>query len=240
MQQWRMLALEPSAMRAPDSINDSASIAANGAHLASALYRMSISDSQDVYASVASNASALTDVRDVRVDFDSSRDLLTLEAKLGDGPYLPARALSDGTLRFLALSVIEVDPRFGGLICMEEPENGIHPAKIQSMVDLLRQLAVDAHEAPGDDNPLRQVIVNTHSPRFVAYQRAEDLLLALPTSTLVGEREISTITVLPMSGTWRGSKRGTAGSKALIADYLTKPPHALMELDYPDREFELD
>lgn len=229
MQQWRNLALEPSAMRAPDSITGTSQIGSNGAHLAAALFRLARQGrDQDVYAEVAATASALTDVREVNVDFDAKRDLLTLEARLGGGPFLPARVLSDGTMRFLALSIIQADVAFRGLICIEEPENGIHPAKIEAMVTLLRNLAVDPQETPGLDNPLRQVIVNTHSPRFVASQNDDDLLVSLPRSAVVDGKAIETVTFVPMWSSWRSGSDGDGVSKYLIGDYLAAPEGAPM------------
>jgi len=44
-------------------------------------------------------------VKKIRVDRDEKRELLTLMMTGNDGTELPARALSDGILRFLALSV---------------------------------------------------------------------------------------------------------------------------------------
>lgn len=237
MQQWRNLALEPSAMRAPDSITGTSVIGSNGAHLAAALFRLARQgQDSDVYAEVAATASALTDVREMNVDFDAKRDLLTLEARLGSGPFLPSRVLSDGTMRFLALSVIQADESFGGLICMEEPENGIHPAKIEAMVSLLRDLAVDPDETPGTDNPLRQVIVNTHSPRFVVFQNDDDMLVALPRSLVINGRSVQTIKFAPMWDSWRAGRGGEGVSKGLIGDYLTAPEDAPMMLDWPGRE----
>ncbi len=236
MQQWRNLALEPSAMRAPDSITGTSVIGPNGAHLAAALFRLARQGQEPaIYAEVAATASALTDVREMNVDFDPKRDLLTLEAKLGSGPFLPSRALSDGTMRFLALSVIQADESFGGLICMEEPENGIHPAKIQAMVTLLRDLAVDPQEVPDADNPLRQVIVNTHSPRFVVFQNDDDLLVALPRSLVINGRTVQTLKFAPMWGSWRADSEGDGVSKGLIGEYLTAPEDAPMMLDWPGR-----
>lgn len=238
MQQWRNLALEPSAMRALDSITGSSVIASNGAHLAAALFRLARQGQDtDVYAEVAATASALTDVREVNVDFDAKRDLLTLEARLGAGPFLPSRVLSDGTMRFLALSVIQEDESFGGVICMEEPENGIHPAKIEAMVTLLRDLAVDPNEEPGADNPLRQVIVNTHSPRFVVFQNDDDMLVALPRALVLNGTIVNTLTFASMWGSWRAGSTGEGVSKGLIGDYLTAPEDAPMQLDWPGREF---
>jgi predicted ATP-dependent endonuclease of OLD family len=57
--------------------------------------------------------------------------------------------------------VLLYDERFQGLLCFEEPENGIHPYRIKAMVELLRLLSTDFED---EDDLLRQVIVNTHSP----------------------------------------------------------------------------
>lgn len=239
MQQWRKLSLEPSAMRAPDSVTGSSAIDSNGSHLAAALFRLARQgQAPDVYADVASTASALVDVREINVDFDTKRDLLTLEARVGDAPLLPARALSEGTLRFVALSVIEADETFGGVICMEEPENGIHPAKIEAMVYLLRELAVDPQETPGPDNPLRQVITNTHSPRFVMFQDENDMLLAVPRTITSGIQTRETVAFLPLWNSWRHAGSGEAVSKGLIGDYLTQPEEAPLQLDFPNRKIE--
>jgi len=233
MQQWRMLALEPSAMRAPDSAADSSRIAQNGAHLASALYRLETTHSKDIYATVAAEASDLTDVREVKVDFDPHRELLTLQARIGQGPFLPARALSDGTLRFLALCIIANDPEFSGVICMEEPENGIHPGRIEAMVNLVRSLAVDPSDRPGRDNPLRQVIVNTHSPYFVSFQSEDDLLLAVPTAISRVGGTSATVRFEPLPDTWRSKRDTRSVSKAAIVEYLKSPPGAQLTLDIP-------
>lgn len=230
MQQWRMLALEPSAMRSPDALSDPPHIAASGAHLAGALYRLRQRGDEDTYATVASAAAALTDVRDLRVDVDRQRELLTLQARVGEGAFLPARALSDGTLRFLALCIIESDPDFGGLICMEEPENGIHPGKVSAMVDLVRDLSVDATAVVSDDNPLRQVIVNTHSPYFVQYQHAADLVLAMPTTIEREGKTRTTVRLAPLAKTWRtGTTPGV--SRESIVEYLGRPLGAQLSLD---------
>jgi predicted ATPase len=236
MQQWRKLSLEPSAMRAPDTVTDPSTIGANGSHLAAALFRMAQQGQDtDVYAAVASTASALVDVREIDVDYDAKRDLLSLQARVGNAPLLPARALSEGTLRFVALSVIEADESFGGVICMEEPENGIHPAKIEAMANLLRDLAVDPTEAPGPDNPLRQVITNTHSLDFLECQDNDDLLLAVPKTVKSGRSTRETVAYLPVWNTWRHTKDSDAVSRARIVERLTQSDETQPQLDFPGR-----
>ena len=103
---------------------------------------------------------------------------MTLHVRTRDGTPHPARALSDGTLRFMGLAVLELDPEACGLLCLEEPENGIHPSRIPAMLRLLEDIAEDVEEPPGPDNPLRQVIVNTHSPAVVGRVTDDSLLVA--------------------------------------------------------------
>src|SRR5207244_2006774 len=112
----------------PDNFTAPVELASDGAHLPAALFHLAHStngasvDSAAVYAEVANRVSQLIDdVRSVFVDRDEHRQLLTVYAKGRDGTAYPARALSDGTLRFLALAVLSIDPDSQGVLCMEEP-----------------------------------------------------------------------------------------------------------------------
>lgn len=231
MQKWRILALEPSALRRPDSVTDPDVMTETGEHMPAALRRIQARRGPDALAAVTSTAAALTDVRSVSVDADPQRQTLTLRASIRSGPDLPARSLSDGTLRFLALSIIANDPDYQGLVCMEEPENGIHPARIEVMADLVRGIAVDPTEPPSDDNPMRQVIVNTHSPRYVKAQHAADLLFAENATVLRGGRRATTLRLLPLARTWRARSAPTALSQKDIQVFLEATDETQLTLD---------
>jgi predicted ATPase len=239
MQKWRFLALEPSAMRKPDIFQTAPFVNANGGHLPAALRRLtweaeqSQKDPEDVYASIANRLAALVPISSLTVDVDEKRQLLTLQVKERTGVTLPAASLSDGTLRFLALSVLAEDAQADGVFCIEEPENGIHPAKMPEMVKLLEDLAVDSQKTPSADNPFRQVIVATHSPVFVQLISPEDLLCAVETKIKGPDGSLTrTLRCRPLDNTWRG-KAGepTVGLGTIIA-YLTSPPGA--QLTLPD------
>ena len=132
-----------------------------------------------VYSQIANRlAGLIDDVHDLWIEHDERRELLTLYIKDRQGTALPARVLSDGTLRFLALAVFDLAPEGQQLLCLEEPENGIHPGRIPAMLNLLRDIATDVEEPIGFDNPLRQVIVNTHSPAVVSQVDDASLLVA--------------------------------------------------------------
>lgn len=236
MQSWRRLALEPSSLRAPDSHSDADSLSANGLHLAATLYRVANAeaDPDTVYARVASRLSGLTGLRvdGLTVDVDESRQSLTVILHERSGISLPARSLSEGTLRFLALCVLLEDSSVTGLICMEEPENGIHPANIPAMVQLLQDLAVDVHLEPGPDNPSRQVIINTHSPNVVQLVSQQDLLFADARPVITDGRTISALRLRPMKSAWRASEgSGVPVGKADLVAYLTAPVGAQLRFD---------
>lgn len=242
MQSWRRLALEPSALRASDRYTDSRVIGPDGRHLPAALYRVATAvtsgsppNPRDTYARVAARLASLTgvSVRNLYVDTDDTRELMTIKLLEQEGVQFPARSLSEGTLRFLALCVLLEDHTVRGVICMEEPENGIHPANLPAMVELVRDLAVDPGEPPGIDNPVRQVIINTHSPALVQLVDEQELLFA--TSERVNDRDgrpTRALSLRPLTNTWRARRaQDPPVGKADILPYLTTPPGAQLTLD---------
>ena len=156
-------------------------------------------------ARVANRLSELVEnVRGIAVDVDDKRQLLSIVMTDLQNTEHVASALSDGTLRFLALTVMESDARSRRLLCLEEPENGMHPLRISAVVELLGDLAVDVEEPVETDNPLRQVIVNTHSPSVVACVHDDALLVAHAGRGSASEASRLSIRHLP--GTWRDSE----------------------------------
>jgi predicted ATPase len=230
MQSWRLLQLEPSALRRSDSFTASPRVGTDGSHLPATLYRLarlpqnddpSDIGSSQVYEQLANRLSELiAGVRRIGIDRDESRELLTMQLTTMDGTNHAAQALSDGTLRFLALAILELDPTEQGVLCLEEPENGIHPARIPAILKLLQDIAVDVEMPLDVYNPLRQVIINTHSPTIVQ-QVPEDSLVIVELKERIrdgGRFKHAVFGCLP--GTWR-TKAGTAEIPlGILLDYL--------------------
>jgi predicted ATPase len=217
MRSWALFQLEPTALREADDLKTLGYLTTKGGHLPATLYRLAHrSEDQHVYDTVALRMNALVkEIREIGVERDDKRDLLTLWAAGKDGTKHSAHALSDGTLRFLALATLEVDPEFQGVLCLEEPENGIHPERIGAMLNLLQALAVDTTYAVNEDNPLRQVIINTHSP-LVVLQVPDESLLAAESAP----RNQVTLACLPATWRTRDSERQELISKGKLLRYL--------------------
>lgn len=242
MQSWHRLALEPSALRAPDRYTDPRRMSINGRHLPAVLFKVATRrpssgedpDPETTYARVAVRLSSLTSlgVRRVFVDADDTREIFTLKIEEGNGMELPAHSLSEGTLRFLALAILLEDPDSRGIICMEEPENGLHPGNLEAMVNLLRDLAVDTYDPPGEDNPFRQIIVTTHSPHFVQLLQHKELLLATTRFSPKDGEILRVLHLAPLINTWRDGRQSVPSVNiASIIPYLTSPLNSNLSLD---------
>lgn len=115
---------------------------------------------------------ALRDLYEGLDDFDISVEGGTVQVFFTEGDFtIPATRLSDGTLRYLCLLAILCDPEPPPLVCIEEPELGLHPDILPKLADLMIAMSKRA-----------QLIVTTHSDILV------DALTELPESVLVCEK----------------------------------------------------
>ena len=223
MRTWLMLQLEPSALREPNSAYEikNAKMTAYGNNLPATLYRLysdyqfnsnqfdntkSDSTQYDIYQQLTNQMKVLVpSVDEIFVDNDEKRDLLTLQIRFKDGLVLPAQSLSDGTLRFLGLAILKEDSQRSSLICLEEPENGMHPKIIKEIISLLQGMASDTNYPVDASNPLRQVIINSHSPLVVSQIDSSTLYMVTDTefySEYFGKK-IKHSSFLVIEGTWR-------------------------------------
>ena len=83
--------------------------------------------------------------------------------------YFDAASLSDGTLRFIALATLLLQPAelLPSVILVDEPELGLHPAAITVFASLVKQVS-----------RTRQVILSTQSSPLLDHFEPEDVLVA--------------------------------------------------------------
>jgi predicted ATPase len=189
MRSWAFLHLNPGALRQPGSMLATSEVSPDGSNLPSALARMQAEDPLLLKDVERDLANLVPGVIGVEVNKDLARDRYVIQVKTQDGRTFSARVLSDGTLRLLALATLRNDPQRHGVLCLEEPENGLHPFRIENMAQLLQGLATDFSDPDQGHEPLRQLLVNTHSPLLVSQPGVVKNVLFAYSSTRIQPRQ---------------------------------------------------
>lgn len=163
LSQFKVFHLDPAAMRKPATVKYQAELQPDGGNLAAVLDEMD----RDVLEAITSELRvAVPGLHSVKLEpAGPGQKVITMQEK----NYLTfyPHQISDGALRFLALAAIAHGAVKAPLIAIEEPENGISPARLLQLVDLLRN-----HTNTG-----QQVILTTHAPYLVDCLRADELIL---------------------------------------------------------------
>lgn len=110
--------------------------------------------------------------QDVEVTVQFGSMMLYLQEHAFPESAIPATRVSDGTLRWLALLAILLNPTPPPLVCIEEPEVGLHPDMMHVLAELLREAS-----------ERMQLVITTHSEILV------DAFTTTPEVVVVCEKE---------------------------------------------------
>lgn len=165
MKNWKFLQLNPEDLRQPSSYLSKDYLTHTGQNLAATVHRIKSVDANLLKQITRRLNSLLPGITNVDVLDDQVGKQFIIQVRNQDGREFTSRVLSEGTLRLLTLCVFLYDPSYKGLLCFEEPENGVHPGRMKLTAELLINLATDFDDE--DEQEIRQVIVNTHSPVLV-------------------------------------------------------------------------
>ena len=154
LESWLFFYFEPrERMRAANPIKEVRHIGLMGEELAAFLRTLQALEPRQFAAVEKALHTLMPNVDGIEVDVN---DLGEAELRLKEnGVAIPARVLSEGTLRLLGLLALSGIGEGPALVGFEEPENGVHPRRIQLIAELLRTRA-----RPGET----QYVVTTHSP----------------------------------------------------------------------------
>ncbi len=172
-----------SPLRRTANLHDRHFLRADGGNLPAVLYSLQESHPTS-YAMIRKTVRlAVPFLRDfVLRPFGETGDAIRLQwtHRDSDLPF-DGSALSDGTLRFIALATLLMQPRARrpNIILLDEPELGLHPMAIGLLAGL-----VEAASADG------QVILSTQSATFLDYFEPEDLLVSERTDGQTSFRRI--------------------------------------------------
>jgi hypothetical protein len=107
---------------------------------------------------------ALPDIKSVHTVLKDDDRHRYLVLEYADSSRVPSWFVSDGTLRFLSLTLLAYLPHPGTTYLIEEPENGLHPPIVEPLIQSLSSV----YES--------QVLIATHSPVALSLVDTQDLL----------------------------------------------------------------
>ena len=154
LESWRFFYFEPrERMRAATAVKEVRHVGPMGEELAGFLFTLKTRQPRQFQAMEKALRMLLPDVDGIETDVN---DLGEAEFRLlENGVAIPARGLSEGTLRLLGLLALSGAEDPPSLVGFEEPESGVHPRRIEHIAELLKASSQSAET---------QYIVTTHSP----------------------------------------------------------------------------
>lgn len=135
----------------------------DGSHLPWTVKRLETDYPEQFKAWLRHVRTAIRDLENIRVVEREDDRHAYLMVRYTNGVEAPSWAVSEGTLRLLALTIIGYLPN-RGLYLVEEPENGIHPLAVETVYQSLSSV------------PNAQVLVASHSPELLMCAKPKDVL----------------------------------------------------------------
>ncbi len=175
MRSWRVYQFHDtgsnSPMRRTADVHDNRYLRADGSNLAAFLYFL-CRRHPDSYRTISRT---VRQVAPFFEDFELEPQRLNPDKiglvwrHVGTADYFDASSLSDGTLRFMALATLFLQPAEcrPSMILVDEPELGMHPYAVTLLAALMRQASVEA-----------QVIVSTQSSLLLDHFEPDEVIVA--------------------------------------------------------------
>lgn len=172
---WRLYHVHDTSASSPlrktANLNDNAFLRPDGSNLPAFLYLL-LQKFPESYSLIRRTVQRVTPFFD---DFLLTPDALNEDSirlawrHKNSDQYFGASSLSDGTIRFIALATLFLQPEIlsPSIILVDEPELGLHPTAITMLASLIKQVSVKT-----------QVILSTQSPLLLDHFKPEDVLVA--------------------------------------------------------------
>jgi predicted ATPase len=158
------LALNSAALRRPSPPGSPRRFLPDGSNLPWVIRDLEESAQDRLKEWISHVRTALPDLRGIRTVERPEDRHRYLVLDYDAGLHAPSWLVSDGTLRLLALTILAYIPDLAGIYLIEEPENGIHPRAVETVLQSLSSVYG------------AQVLLATHSPVILSLAEPEQVL----------------------------------------------------------------
>lgn len=160
---------DKSPMKGTSNINDNRYLKNDGSNIAAFLYFLKLKHNKH-YQRIEKTIQSVAPFFDrfVLEPSNLNNELIRLEWREKGAPdsYFNAYHLSDGTLRFICLATLLMQPEPPGTVIIDEPELGLHPVAINKLAALIRNISKNT-----------QVIISTQSLNLIDNFDPEDIVV---------------------------------------------------------------
>jgi len=160
-----LYAFNASLMRQPVTVSKYTGLTTNGGNLSGFLDYIRDNDADKFSALGKAIYKCTGEFDDIGFDaIDDGKKLFKLR-RTGQRDFITASELSEGTLYIVAILALAFQPQKPALLCIEEPDRGLHPRLYREIRDVLHRLAYP--DQYGETHAPVQIIATTHSPYFL-------------------------------------------------------------------------
>ncbi len=176
----RSYVLDHRAMAEAAKRRDGAELHGDGGNLAAVLFQMRANAPEALAALTADLLRILPEFQGIELT-EVGDEHVALALRLEESGVVPADGLSQGILYLLGVLALAFDPDPPHVLCIEEPDRGIHPRMLREIRDALYRLSYP--EAVGSQRRAVQVVTTTHSPYFI------DLFREHPEEIIISQKK---------------------------------------------------
>ncbi len=160
----RRFALDHEVLAGASSRKDGTDLQANGGNIAAVLVMLRERVPEAFSAMSAELLRILPEFKSVEL-VEHASDRIEFGLRLVEDGVVPAGELSQGVLYLVAVLALAFHPTPPSVLCIEEPDRGIHPRLLREIRDLLYRLSYP--QSAGLRRAPVQVLATTHSPYFI-------------------------------------------------------------------------
>ncbi len=165
---WRFYNIDHNLARKPSNSENDMYLNEDGSNLALILHTLQHSKNKDIKKRIENLMKLIIpsfSTWKVERQFDASLGYKIMEND-NKNDFLP-KMISDGTIRLLStLVALLYQENETKLIAVDEPERGLHPQSLQTLVEVMRETSKH-----------KQIIVTTHSPEIVKWLKPNEIYL---------------------------------------------------------------
>jgi len=170
MNAWRLFHFHDTSFRAkmkmPSDVNDGLFLKANGENIASFLFQLE-RDFNTVYLQICDTVRLVAPFF-TRFEFEPDhKNRVILKWRDEYGNIMMPSQFSDGTLRFICLVSLLLQPYDANFICMDEPELGLHPYAVEILAALIKERSFKS-----------QLLISTQSPTLLDFFEPDDIIVS--------------------------------------------------------------